>query len=137
MVEEEKPKYLIYVEGEILPSDSEQIEDSIAEYLAEWNLKGKVESNVTGNTTTIKSAYMQGETIYDELREDYYYVGTTRYLERKDKVYKKGDVVLAVWYDDPTTYKGEVQEYEEGLYIQLPDERVGYIHDAFTLKKAQ
>jgi hypothetical protein len=44
-------KITIEVEGLILPQDAEVLEDEIAEVLQKSGLVGKVESDLTGNTT--------------------------------------------------------------------------------------
>lgn len=43
---------------------------------------------------------------------------------------KVGDKVKAHWYDDPIWYEGRVKEDDQGLYIELEGDRIGYLDDA-------
>lgn len=43
---------------------------------------------------------------------------------------KIGDTVKAVWFDDPTWYEGQVKEDEDGLFIDVEGDIIGYLNDA-------
>lgn len=48
---EHKGKIVIHFEGTFTPEVAERLEDGIATYLGEMGLKGKIEDEITGNTT--------------------------------------------------------------------------------------
>lgn len=45
-----------------------------------------------------------------------------------------GDTVKAIWFDDPTWYEGQVKQDEEGLFIDIEGDIIGYLKNAFEVQ---
>jgi hypothetical protein len=44
-------KLIVVIDDEILPEEAEKLEDALAEFLGLRKLKGRIEDELTGNTT--------------------------------------------------------------------------------------